>query len=140
MKTENLDGLSRIVDAEFRISQSRFQEIAKEEVRLRSLLRELDTKELQGRTVLSADPTIRTFGGDVSWHLWIGQSREKLNMQLAALLARKEAVHTAYQRSFGKQMTVSTLHERNQRVNRQKGTSDTLRRLGELFLVQNQAR
>ena len=95
MTPVELEKLLKIARARHEIAQAQLRPVVEEERRLRKLLSDLAQDEKIGRKSLIRDAAFRSVRGDEAWNLWVGRNRRALNMQLASVLARKEAVFRA---------------------------------------------
>lgn len=111
MTPSELSVFRQVVDTAKVDSQIRMQKILVEEHRLRNLLSDLERQERAARDCLEQDGTLRRIGGDVAWHSWIGQSRQKLNTSLAQVLAQKESVIATYQEAGGRSLALEALND-----------------------------
>ena len=84
-----------------------FGELLREEMRLREALKDLNEYRQQS----CPDPMIahemRSIGADVAWRKWVDGQTATLNVELAQLLARKEALHKQVQRDVGRREAVA---------------------------------
>ena len=137
MDLSKLKKLSQLVEADFLATQSQFRGIVAEETRLRSMLRDLDTQEQAGRIRIQSDPTIKSIGGDVTWHRWISMTRERLNTQLARVLAEKGRIQEVFQEKGGRSTVVDKMVSEGRKKERQKTRLAELQELNNHFVLTN---
>ena len=109
MTPNDRESLLEIARARHDAAQAKLQPVIDEERRLRKLLGDLAKDEEVGQLTLEHDMAIRSVRGDEAWLRWVGRNRRLLNMQLASVLARKEAVFREAQATFGRVDILQTL-------------------------------
>jgi hypothetical protein len=100
--------LVRLTGAVREAEQAALRPIRAEEARLRAALARLTE---QGRAFGAEDPKerARLIEAEIAWRSWAGQTRMRLNSELARVLVRKEARITALRRAVGKHEVAARL-------------------------------
>lgn len=114
-----LEQLLHVARARHEVAQAQLRPVVEEEQRIRKLLSDLAQDEKIGRLSLIRDSAFRSVRGDEAWNLWVGRNRRALNMQLASVLVRKEAVFKAAQETFGRADALESL-VRNARLQKER--------------------
>jgi hypothetical protein len=127
--------LAKLLDADYLTAQSHHRQIASEELRLRSILRDLDTQEKAGRTRLSESPAIKTIGADVIWYRWVSLTRDQLNTELAMVMARKGAIQEAVREKGGRASVMGKMSQDSQRSERRQRQLSDSQALEQLFAL-----
>lgn len=140
MKRLKLKKLSKVVDADFLAAQSEYRRIVSEENRLRTMLQNLDEQEQAGRQLIDADPTLKTIGGDFPWHRWVCKTRERLNTELAMVLAQKGRIQENFQEKGGRAAVLDRLRQSIQKQERRKQRLDEFQKLETFFVISKRSR
>ncbi len=102
--------LAALADMMFRAEQSKLKGLIKHESAVRRDIAHLDATHKAG---LSLPNTVsmaaRSIGADVQWQSWLGESRARLNRQLALILARKERMIVALRHAHGRKLASDEL-------------------------------
>lgn len=80
--------------------------IRSELIRLRALTHETQTQPPE-------QAQMRMIGGDVIWLKWLGQAQQKLNMELARILAQKEVLMAQHRQAHGRKMVAERLADQD---------------------------
>lgn len=118
--TRDFEQLTTLTDVLYQADAAKLKAIAAEEARLREELAALAAAER------AAEPgsglALRRIGGDILWQGWVGRKREALNLQLAAVMARKLSAAQVLRRSYGRNMVAQELQSAaRHRIARDKG-------------------
>lgn len=115
----DLEQLKYLSELKYQHSQQALSEILQRErslraelLRLRSLMRETQTQP-------SDQAQMRMIGGDVIWMKWIAQAQRKLNIELAQVLAQKEAYMQRHRRAHGRKIMAEHLSVQDVELRRQ---------------------
>lgn len=97
--------LAAAMRAALQLEEARMRGSRAEEARLRAAL-----AELYRPPDWTADATIaRHTGADRAWDRWVGREKERLNMELARLLAARAHVEARLKRAFGRAEAAAAL-------------------------------
>jgi hypothetical protein len=98
-----LDVLTALMNAKYQRSQQPLKIIIARETQLRTELEMLKDQvaSLHGLG-LHDEPEMRSMGADIAWEKWLESSRNALNLELAKVLAEKQAHLALVRQSFGK--------------------------------------
>ncbi|WP_127113155.1 hypothetical protein [Shimia sediminis] len=140
MQRRELVRLSKAMEADFLSAQMRFRQIIAEENRLRTMLRDLDSQERESRRQLHSDVGLKSFGGDIAWYRWVSLSRERLNTQLAKVLAKKSESESVFREKGGKSAAIDTVSQKQQENARRRRGVLELRTLETLHILKSRSR
>ncbi|MEM9575679.1 MAG: hypothetical protein AAF999_01555 [Pseudomonadota bacterium] len=118
--------LEQMLDLRFRKKQMGYAKIVSQEARLREQLRKLDDQAREAER--SQDHQLRTIGADVIWKSWLERTKRSLNMELAQIMAQKEALKAGVRREYGKLLVGREMLEKQlleEKASRKKQTLDT---------------
>lgn len=132
MNLNELNQISKIVEAKYQQRQQAFQKLMQQENKLRSDLARLDDQERAAEQ--TGDQQMRSIGADVIWKAWIGRSKTQLNLELAQVLAQKEHHIHQVRMAYGKVITTNELVDKKQRTLRKTAADDQLLRAIELTI------
>lgn len=114
-----LSDLVTITDAAYQMRVAGLQRLAAEEARIRSALSRIDQI---GRNSSNADAdwfAIHAMGADILWQAWIVRQKTQLNIQLAQVLAQREAVMRDVRHAFGRAQVAQMLLDQDAKARRQ---------------------
>lgn len=103
MTARNHSDIVALTEALYRADLARMQGLLVQEARLRADLGALEVRRHSDQD-MAKDHLVgyRAAGADLLWQRWVGQSKARLNADLARLLGRKGQVASEMRRSFGK--------------------------------------
>jgi len=107
----DLHDIQLLTELKYQNSQRKMAAIQRREHELR---KELNRLKSLARYTHAQPPTqeqMRAIGADVIWLRWVGQAQERLNIELAQVLAQKEALIAQHKTAFGKMMVSQELVE-----------------------------
>lgn len=100
MKGNHWKSAETLLDLKFQRKQSIIVGLNSHEARLRAQINQIT--EHDKSTEQSSDQQMKSIGADVIWKAWVGRTKEKLNRELAQVLAQKETVLRDMRRDFGR--------------------------------------
>lgn len=100
MKSKSLTELESILELKFHKKQQSFAHILANEGRLRGQLLKLNEQERASDA--QKDHNLQAIGADVLWKAWVERTKRSLNLELAHVLAQKDALQGAVKREYGK--------------------------------------
>lgn len=109
---QQLADLAELTDAVYRSRLSGMQRILAQESRLRQNLQRLDQMAAPDDTLEQQDMAMRAIGADLLWQGWVSRQKSHTNIQLASLLAQKNAVLRELALAFGRAQVAEQLAER----------------------------
>lgn len=119
----DLRNMQLLMELKHQDSQMKMAAIQERENELRHELRRLKSLARDAHAQPPEQEQMRAIGADVIWLRWIGQAQTRLNIELAQVLAQKEALIAGHKKSFGRMMASQKLVEIEVRelANRQRG-------------------
>ena len=88
----DLEKLQEIATLKYQQSQQALSEILKRETELRCELEHMQKLVRKTQAQDPEDAQLRSIGADIIWLKWVGKVQRELNVSLAGVLARKEAL------------------------------------------------
>lgn len=110
----NLQQLKNVSDLKFCKSEQALAKLRSREATLRRELSRLQELAYETHSLPDSDIELRSIGGDIIWLKWLTDSRRKLNMELAQVLAQKETLAQQHRLANGKKTITDALCERSQ--------------------------
>lgn len=101
--------LLEVADARYLRDRRNVAALLEEEARLRKALQRLDEQARHAGGLPTVDSTMHIVGADLLWQGWLDRSRRATNMELARVLAQKEAVMTGVRLSFGRRQAIAEI-------------------------------
>lgn len=112
MKRNAFSQLQQVATLKYQRDQRNFAEQVRRETDLRQRIKQLNDQEKStSLTTPAIDPFARS-GAILPWQSWVAKSRNQLNIELAQVLARKESLRGALQKSFGQKEAIATLQRK----------------------------
>ncbi|WP_189367014.1 hypothetical protein [Tateyamaria omphalii] len=111
--------LRQISELKFRQSEQAMSKLKVRETSLRSELARLQSLAQETHAQPASDSELRAIGADIIWLKWIENSRRKLNIELAQVLALKEDIAARHRKTNGEKLVTEALSEK-QRLGRQR--------------------
>ncbi|WP_299372707.1 hypothetical protein [uncultured Tateyamaria sp.] len=93
----------------FQKRQQQLADLTARESALRAELARLRELAFETHAQPADQAQLRAIGGDVIWLRWLGQARQRLNLDLAQVLAQKEAYMAQFKREHGKKLVSEAL-------------------------------
>lgn len=118
--------LQQMSDLKFRQSEQALTKLRSREAALRAELHRLQSLAYETNSLPASDTELRAIGGDVIWLKWLANSRRQLNIELAQVLAQKEALASQHRVANGKKIVSDALLEQQQASVRKKKASRSL--------------
>ncbi len=110
MKVDELSGLLRLSEASFASEQAKLGALQRDEVAIRTQLRDLIKSRDHAATQPRAkDEAALRAGADMRWHRWIDTRRTTLNQELAQVIARRQLQFEKVKRAFGRKQALEKL-------------------------------
>lgn len=107
----NLEQLKTLTSLKHQHSQQALSKILVRETALRNELVRLRALALETQSQPPEQQQLRAIGGDVIWLKWLGQAQQKLNIELAQILAQKESLMAQHRRENGRKLVAERLAE-----------------------------
>ncbi|WP_299592119.1 hypothetical protein [uncultured Tateyamaria sp.] len=133
----DLSQLQHMADLKFRQSEQAVLRLTRREVSLRTELARLQELAHATHCQSASDEELRAIGGDIIWLKWLSSSRRQLNIELAQILAQKEALMAQHYLVNGKKMVADELSKKNQLVEQGRRATSALNQAVETSLVQS---
>lgn len=95
----------------FQKRQQQLADLTARESALRAELARLRALAFETHAQPADQAQLRAIGGDVIWLRWLGQARQRLNLDLAQVLAQKEAFMAQFKREHGKKLVSEALFD-----------------------------
>ena len=115
----DLDQLRTLSELKFQRSQQAVSGLLQRENALRAELVRLRGLAQETQTQPPEQAQMRMIGGDVIWLKWLGRAQQELNMELAQVLAKKEALAAQHRKNHGRKMVAERLADREIEERRQ---------------------
>ena len=115
----DLNQLKTLSALKYQHSQQALSGLLKRENELRA---ELERMRMFARKTQAQEPedaNMRAVGADVIWLGWVGKVQQELNMALANVLAKKEALIAQHRRSNGRKIVAQTLADNQAAIMRE---------------------
>ncbi len=107
----DLDQLKMLSDLKFQNSQKALSDLLIRENILRAELSRLRQLARETQSQPPEQEQMRLIGGDVIWLQWLGQTQQRLNNELAQILARKEMLIDRHRRAHGRKIVSQKIAE-----------------------------
>jgi hypothetical protein len=127
--------MERILEIKFQNGQKAFSKIVAAEGKLRSELAKLDDMAI--RAEQANYNKMQAIGADVVWKAWLGRTKTTLNLELAQVLAQKEAMKGRVRREYGKLLASRALIDTEKRPRIKKSQNRELDTTISQFFGQN---
>lgn len=136
----DLDTLHILTELKYQKSMVGLADILARETKLRSEIQQLRDQAFEAQALPASPHSMQNIGADVIWLRWVSQTTQKLNIELAQVLARKETLLADHRRALGRKSVAGTLADdarRNTKAMREAATLkkvievDLMRRLGD---------
>ena len=136
----DLDTLHILTELKYQISMVGLADILARETKLRSEIQQLRDQAFEAQALPASPHSMQNIGADVIWLRWVSQTTQKLNIELAQVLARKETLLADHRRALGRKSVAGTLADdarRNTKAMREAAALkkvievDLMRRLGD---------
>lgn len=115
----DLEQLKTLSELKYQHSQQELSGLLARENTLRSELTRLRTLTHDTQSQPPEQAQMRMIGGDVIWLKWLGQAQRNLNIELAQVLAQKEALMERHRRAHGRKMVAERLADQSGQARRQ---------------------
>lgn len=115
----DLSQLKTLSALKYQHSQQALSGLLKRENELRA---ELERMRMFARKTQAQEPedaNMRAVGADVIWLGWVGKVQQELNMALANVLAKKEALIAQHRRANGRKIVAQTLADNQAAIMRE---------------------
>ena len=108
----DLEKLQEIATLKYQQSQQALSEILKRETELRNELEQMQKLVRKTQAQDPEDAQLRSIGADIIWLKWVGKVQRELNVSLAGVLARKEALMGKHRRETGRKIAAEAVAEK----------------------------
>jgi len=118
LSKRQLKSIEQIFDLKFKKKQGAFLAVVQQEKQLRAQLNKLDIQARSSQ--VHEHQNMQAIGADVIWQSWVERTRKTLNLELAQVLAQKEALLANVKKDYGRLLVSRELYselentERNQ--------------------------
>lgn len=131
----DLSQLQRISDLKFQRSEQDLVKLRLKEASLRTELNRLKELRYETHSLPPEDAQMRAIGGDIIWLQWLASNQRRLNIELAQVLAQKEALVTRHRVANGKKIVTDALNDRQTEAAQKERAKASLRNAIEASLV-----
>ena len=105
----DLDTLHTLTELKYQKSMAGLADILERENQLRSEIQQLRDQAYEAQALPASPHSMQNIGADVIWLRWVSQTTQKLNIELAQVLARKETLLADHRRALGRKSVAGTL-------------------------------
>ncbi|MEL6488151.1 MAG: hypothetical protein AAFQ13_13525 [Pseudomonadota bacterium] len=105
----DLRTLQTLTELKYQKSLSGLSDILAREAKLRGELAQLRRHTVEAQSLPVAAHSMRNIGADVIWLQWVAKATRSLNIELAQVLAQKEALLANQRRALGRQTVAANL-------------------------------
>ncbi|WP_299684837.1 hypothetical protein [uncultured Tateyamaria sp.] len=104
-----MDALRALTELKYQKSLTGLAEILAQEAKLRNEIKRLRDHAAEAQSLPVTAHSMRNIGADVIWLRWVAKATRTLNIELAQVLARKEALLANQRRALGRKTVADTL-------------------------------
>lgn len=105
----DLRTLQTLTELKYQKSLSGLSDILAREAKLRGELAQLRRHTVEAQSLPVAAHSMRNIGADVIWLQWVAKATRSLNIELAQVLAQKEALLANQRRALGRRTVAANL-------------------------------
>ena len=105
----DLDTLHTLTELKYQKSMAGLADILERENQLRGEIQQLRDQAYEAQALPASPHSMQNIGADVIWLRWVSQTTQKLNIELAHVLARKETLLADHRRALGRKSVAGTL-------------------------------
>ena len=105
----DLDTLHTLTELKYQKSMAGLADILERENQLRGEIQQLRDQAYEAQALPASPHSMQNIGADVIWLRWVSQTTQKLNIELARVLARKETLLADHRRALGRKSVAGTL-------------------------------
>ena len=105
----DLDTLHTLTELKYQKSMAGLADILERENQLRGEIQQLRDQAYEAQALPASPHSMQNIGADVIWLRWVSQTTQKLNIELARGLARKETLLADHRRALGRKSVAGTL-------------------------------
>jgi hypothetical protein len=127
--------MEEILQIKFQNGQKAFTKIVAAEGKLRSELAKLD--DMATLAEQANYNKMQSIGADVVWKAWLGRTRTALNLELAHVLAQKEAMKGRVRKDYGKLLASRSLVDTEKNLRIKTMQTQELNRIVSQFLAKS---
>lgn len=122
----DFETLKTLTDLKYQKSQEGLPKILARERKLRDEIDRLRIHAFQARALPADKPAMQNIGADVIWLKWVSQAIERLNIELAQVLAQKETLQAKQRKAFGQKTVAGFLQKEATREEASKKAAKSL--------------
>ena len=105
----DLDTLHTLTELKYQKSMAGLADILERENQLRGEIQQLRDQAYEAQALPASPHSMQHIGADVIWLRWVSQTTQRLNIELAQVLARKETLLADHRRTLGRKSVAGTL-------------------------------
>ncbi|MEO0667864.1 MAG: hypothetical protein AAFZ99_08100 [Pseudomonadota bacterium] len=105
----DLDTLHTLTELKYQKSMAGLADILERENQLRGEIQQLRDQAYEAQALQASPHSMQNIGADVIWLRWVSQTTQRLNIELAQVLARKETLLADHRRALGRKSVAGTL-------------------------------
>lgn len=109
MSLKNLENLRKVTQVLYAQEHVKIAEVLAQEASIRAAMARLESQNQAGLTDEDTVDPMQLIGADLLWNTWQHQTRQRLNTELAQVMARKLQLLDRVRRAFGKDQAIQTL-------------------------------
>ena len=136
----NLETLRHLTDLKYRQSLQGLSELRAREAALRDEIGKLRESAFAAQSLPVAAHSMRNIGADMIWLRWVSKATRALNLELAQVLAEKEALLSRQRRALGRKSVADGLAEKEKARARAKGQARRLAQAIDIEVTQRARR
>lgn len=105
----DLDTLHTLTELKYQKSMAGLADILARENQLRGEIQQLRDQAYEAQALPASPHSMQNIGADVIWLRWVSRTTQKLNIELAQVLARKETLLADHRRALGRKSVAGNL-------------------------------
>jgi hypothetical protein len=133
---KNFEDLEKVSEINFLRAQEKLRPILVRESKVRNQLAKLDSQDRS--STAENGHAMSVIGADALWKVWLGRTRSELNYELARILAEKERMLAAVNKSYGKLLVSSKLAANHRVTLKRQHEKAMLQEVVEAFAVKDE--
>ncbi|MEL7091371.1 MAG: hypothetical protein AAFN94_06515 [Pseudomonadota bacterium] len=115
----DLETLQALTELKYQKSLGGLADILTKETQLRGQIDKLRQQAFETQALPADQPHMHSIGADVIWLKWVGRTISRLNVELAQVLAQKEALLAGQRRALGRKTVAEALARNAKDAHRQ---------------------
>ena len=131
----DLETLKQLTDLKHQESLSGLSNILAREAQLRSEIQKLRDRAREAQALPVSAHSMQNIGADVIWLRWVASAMQRLNIELAQVLAQKETLLDKHKRTLGRKTVAENLFDQDRKHAKAKADKAALRTSIEIDLL-----